>query len=57
MTELLRSRKFAAGFVERQNLLLDGEAPRLRAEPAVLLASNNLARSRDAAHEQSGLAV
>ncbi|MCB9888526.1 MAG: hypothetical protein H6836_03030 [Planctomycetes bacterium] len=51
MTELLRSRKFASGFVERQNLLLDGEAPRLRAEPAVLLASNNLARSRDAAHE------
>ncbi|MCB9872002.1 MAG: hypothetical protein H6837_19265 [Planctomycetes bacterium] len=30
MTELLRSRKFAAGFVARQNLLLDGEAPRLR---------------------------
>ncbi|MCB9868987.1 MAG: hypothetical protein H6837_03965 [Planctomycetes bacterium] len=51
MTELLRSRKVAAGFVERQNLLLDGGAPRLRAEPAVLLASNNLARSRDAAHE------
>ncbi|MCB9871096.1 MAG: hypothetical protein H6836_01730 [Planctomycetes bacterium] len=25
MTELLRSRKFAAGFVERHNLLLDGE--------------------------------
>ncbi|MCB9888815.1 MAG: hypothetical protein H6836_04500 [Planctomycetes bacterium] len=37
MTELLRSREFAAGFVERQNLLLDGEAPGLRAEPAFSL--------------------
>ncbi|MCB9888462.1 MAG: hypothetical protein H6836_02710 [Planctomycetes bacterium] len=51
MTEALRQRKAAAGFVERQNLLLDEEATRLRAEPAVLLAGNNLARSRDAAHE------
>ena len=55
MTELLRSRKVAAGFVERQDLVLDGEAPRLRAEPAVLLASNNLARSRVAARAWSGL--
>ncbi|MCB9870791.1 MAG: hypothetical protein H6837_21665 [Planctomycetes bacterium] len=42
MPELLRSRKVAAGIVERQNLLLDRGAPRLRAEPAVLLASTTL---------------
>ncbi|MCA8957761.1 MAG: hypothetical protein KDC87_16920 [Planctomycetes bacterium] len=42
MTELLRSRKVAAGFVERQDPLLDGGAPRLRAAPFDFLAATTL---------------